>query len=388
MSVPEEPCGGIRCLTDEEMLAYLADDVCLATAEAIRQHIDLCSRCRRLLGEAAATSADFLAPFRQPEIATFVAGACVSGRYEIRRFMGRGGMGEVYEAFDRMLKETVALKTLICTALDDPRSVSRLKAEVRLARRVTHPNVCRVMDFGIHQYDERATASGRVPFLTMEFLRGETLAGRLTRCGRLTPHECSRIAHQILSGLGAIHEAGVIHRDLKPQNVYLVPDRKHGERAVVMDFGLARSVTQDIVATWPSLGEPSGTIAYMAPEQLSHQRVTSAVDVFAFGAVLYEMLAGKVLFLGMPPFGRLTNEAHLVNADAPNLAPVWSDLIGRCLRLDPAQRPVSVEAVAAALPPPTLAVSAPADRRRNARWLALGVAVAAAIAGLLAYAAL
>src|SRR5262249_38391786 len=144
---------------------------------AVQKHLDACAACRVLVAEAARTTLSagpqgFAPVFGADQPQTLSVGEVIMDRYEIIRFAARGGMGEGYEARDSILKEVVALKTLACTALDDPRAVHRLLDEVRLARQVTHPNVCRIFEFGLHQ-PKRAQASDAIPFLTMEFLRSD-----------------------------------------------------------------------------------------------------------------------------------------------------------------------------------------------------------------------
>src|SRR6266568_4098545 len=213
---------------------------------------------------------------------TYKAGDRVAERYRIVRALGEGGMGEVYEAEDLLLKERLALKTLRGPVADDEATVARFKREIQLARKVTHPNVCRLFDVGI---DRRA--GGEVAFLTMELLDGETLAARLKRAGPMSTAEALPIVEQVAAALAAAHEAGIIHRDLKCANVILV-----GSRAVVTDFGLARVVAEgadQVTGDGGIVGSP----AYMAPEQVEGgRRLTAAVDIYAFGVVLFEMVTG------------------------------------------------------------------------------------------------
>src|SRR5436190_9451692 len=185
-----------------------------------------------------------------PEEGRFVPGSLLAGRYRIVALLGRGGMGEVYRATDLTLGQTVALKFLPEEASRDQRLLERFHSEVRIARQVSHPNVCRVYDVG--------EADG-TPYISMEYVDGEDLASLLQRIGRLPADKALEIARKICAGVAAAHDKGVIHRDLKPANIML---DKRGN-AVVMDFGLAAVADQLHGAE-----ARSGTPAYMAPEQL------------------------------------------------------------------------------------------------------------------------
>src|SRR2546421_7739345 len=210
----------------------------------------------------------------------FAEGELAGGRWRIVRLLGAGGMGEVYEAEDTELHEHVALKALPSRLAGDAEAIARLRREVQLARKVTHKNVCRIFDLGLHERDGHATA-----FLTMELLSGETLAARLAGAGPLTPDQALPLLAQMAAALDEAHAAGVLHRDLKSANVLLVS----GERAMLMDFGIARRRGSE---TGTIYGSPD----YMAPEQLAGFEVTAAADIYALGVVAYEMVTGKVPF--------------------------------------------------------------------------------------------
>jgi len=181
-------------------------------------------------------------------------------------------MGEVYRATDLTLGQSVALKFLPAC---DERMLERFHNEVRIARQVSHPNVCRVYDIG--------EAEG-MPYLSMEYIDGEDMSSLLHRIGRLPGDKALEIARKICAGLHAAHEKGVIHRDLKPQNIML---NRRGE-VLIMDFGLAAATDQILGAE-----AKSGTPAYMAPEQLKGAEVSSKSDLYALGLVLYELFTGK-----------------------------------------------------------------------------------------------
>src|SRR2546430_1686245 len=205
----------------------------------------------------------------------FAPGALLGGRYRIFGLLGRGGMGEVYRATDLTLGQSVALKFLPEEASRNPRLLERFHGEVRIARLVSHPNVCRVFDIG--------EVNG-TPFLSMEYVDGEDLACLLTRIGWLPYDKALEIARKLCAGLAAAHDRGVIHRDLKPQNIMI---NKRGE-VVIMDFGLAAIASE---LTGPEAR--NGTPAYMAPEQLKGAAVTNKSDIYALGLVLYELFTGK-----------------------------------------------------------------------------------------------
>jgi tRNA A-37 threonylcarbamoyl transferase component Bud32/tetratricopeptide (TPR) repeat protein len=291
-------------------------------------------------------------------------GEILAGRYRITRAIASGGMGAVYAAEDTVLHERIALKVLRPEVAADARAVLRFKREIQLARRVSHPNVCRVFELG--QDGERL-------FLTMEFLDGETLSARLKRAGRLSPAAALPIVEQIARGLVAAHDAGVIHRDLKSANVMIVPGRDH-ERVVVTDFGLARDPASggDVETTGPIVGSPG----YMAPEQVLGGSVGPRTDVYAFGVVIFELVTGRLPFVGDTPLHtavkRLREPPPAPRRFAPDLPVSWDDAILRCLTLEPRDRFGSAREVVTAL--------GQRGRRRWRRWIA-GAAVPVAVAG-------
>jgi tetratricopeptide (TPR) repeat protein len=264
----------------------------------------------------------------------------VADRYRILRFIGRGGMGEVYEARDEFLHETVALKTLRAALAESDDTMRRFHKEIRLARKVTHPNVCRVFEAGVR---ERSSTGPALPYFTMDLLPGETLSARIRRTGGLSRAEAFRIAVQIAEGLDAAHQAGIVHADLKSGNVLLVPGPR-GERAVITDFGLASidpSAAPDDTRTMPADRPLAGTLAYMSPEQMTGGPVTAASDIYSFGVVLFEMATGTLPFDPRRPIQgvaqRLSGEGPSARLD-PKLDTRWQAGIRRCLEADPARR--------------------------------------------------
>jgi serine/threonine protein kinase len=352
------------CPPEDTLLAFLRGKLSRAELGALDQHVDLCRGCRDLLA-ALVDGARVPEPAPAAGRASLPLGTVVGGRYRLQRFIGRGGMGEVYEAEDALLHAPVALKTVIASLAGDPTAVRRLKREVLLARRITHPNICRIFDFG-EQAEEPDGRRGPLVFLTMELLDGETLRQRLLARGRLAPAQALPLVAQMAAGLEAAHRAAVIHRDFKSDNVLLARDPGHsgGERVVVTDFGLARpSLPQlgnrrDFATT--AAGAMIGTFTHAAPEQLQGLNLTPAADVHALGVVLYEMVTGGLLpFSGRSPMEtaerRLRDEAPSPRRLVPDLDPRWEAVILRCLARDPAARYPSAAAVAealAAVPPP------------------------------------
>ena len=207
------------------------------------------------------------------------------GRYRIIRQIGRGGMGVVYEAMDERLQRPVAIKTILPAANAVMRD--RFLREARAAAAVSHPHICQLFEIGEHEGD---------PFLAMELLQGEALSTRLER-GAMAAAEAIPVALGILSALDALHQRGIVHRDLKPSNVFLTP---HGVK--LLDFGLARPVTLEVDSTFMTMpGVLLGTPRYMSPEQARGLEVDARTDLFALGAVLFEMLSGKHAFPGDNP---------------------------------------------------------------------------------------
>jgi serine/threonine protein kinase/tetratricopeptide (TPR) repeat protein len=280
----------------------------------------------------------------------------VAFRYRIRGLLGRGGMGEVYEAEDLELHERVALKVLRRELAERPGALEQLKREIALARKVSHPNVCRLFDVGFHL---RTSASGseRICFFTMELLQGESLSTLLHRTGPLSPDEALPLVRQLCEGLLAAHEAGIVHRDLKSANVLLVPARPGSSpRAVITDFGLARLVDESPAAPVEPATRLIGTPAYMAPEQLEGKPVTPATDLYALGIILFELLTGARPFQGEDAWSTATQRLHVPAPSPRELRPElerqWAVLILRCLERQPERRFPHARAVLTALPAP------------------------------------
>jgi serine/threonine-protein kinase len=288
----------------------------------------------RLSGDQATTTdTGWLTSSGSIDHGRFAPGTILDNRYRVLGLLGRGGMGEVYRADDLRLGQQVALKFLPAVLSHDPVRLAQFHNEVRTARQVSHPNVCRVYDIG--------EIDGQL-FITMEYVDGEDLSGLLRRIGRLPEDKGIEIARQICAGLAAAHERGILHRDLKPANIML----DGAGKVRVMDFSLAAvGEVTDIRA---------GTPAYMAPEQLGGQEVTVRSDIYALGLVLYEIFTGRRAFeaktlsdlVEQHQSGTITSPATIVKG----LDPAIEAAIVRCLDPNPARRPASAIAVSAALP--------------------------------------
>src|SRR2546422_4881342 len=273
------------------------------------------------------------------------------GPYEIQSLLGAGGMGEVYRANDRRLDRTVAIKVLPSHLSFDPDRIQRFEREARTISSLNHPHICTLYDVG---------TQNSVTFLVMEFLQGETLADRLRR-GALPIKEALKIGKEIADALSKAHCLGIVHRDLKPGNIMLT---KSG--AKLMDFGLAKpapvlgvaaSAADPLTPSEPTMtlaslaspaapltqkGEILGTFRYMSPEQLQGRDADGRSDIFAFGAVLYEMATGKRAFEGKSQLSVagaiLEKDPEPLNAQQPNLPPDLDRVVRTCLAKDPDER--------------------------------------------------
>jgi tetratricopeptide (TPR) repeat protein/predicted Ser/Thr protein kinase len=304
-------------------------------------------------------------------------GTSIGSRYEIVRLLGQGGMGAVYRAHDKELDRQVAIKVIRADMAANPEILRRFKQELILARQITHKNVIRIFDLG--------QAEG-IKFITMEYIEGENLQSVLRQKKKLQPAEAATIIAQVCRALEAAHNEGVIHRDLKPQNIML---DKSG-RAFVMDFGIARSMLGDGMT---QTGVLIGTPDYMSPEQAKGQTLDARSDLFSTGIILYEMLSGQVPFDADTTMGKLwkrTNEpARPLDELDKTIPQPLSDIVRKCLEIDPQKRFASAadllqrievwQGPAAGTRLVTLPVTVLPD---SGKWLAaaaLGVAVTAGV---------
>ena len=301
----------------------------------------------------------------------FPPGTLLGGRYRIVGRLGRGGMGEVFRADDLKLGQAVALKFLPPDVDRDPARLTQLHTEVRMARQVSHPNVCRVYD--IDEEDGNT-------FLSMEYVDGEDLASLLKRIGRFPEERAIEIARQICAGLAAAHERGVIHRDLKPANVMI----DGAGKVRLTDFGLAGVAGESVRA---------GTPAYMAPEQLAGAEVTIRSDIYALGLVLYEIFTGQRALdaKNLAELIRMREQSGIVAPTAlvRDLDQAIEDAILRCLRPTPGERPSTALAVSALLPggdplaaalaagetpSPDMVAAAGSAEAVKSHWVSIGIA--------------
>ena len=310
----------------------------------------------------------------------FVPGAIMAGRYEILQALGEGGMGTVYKAIDREVDRSVALKTIRPELAANPEIIKRFKQELILARQVTHRNVVRIYDLG--------EADG-VKFITMEFIEGRDLTSLLQEKGKFEPNEAVEIMEQVCRALEAAHMEGVVHRDLKPQNIMI---DTHG-KVSVMDFGIARST--EIAGAMTNTGAFIGTPQYMSPEQARGEKLGAQSDLFSFGIVFYELLTGNSPYQAdtvmSALFKRTAEAARPAIELAPDISRELSGIVSKCLERDLALRYQSAGEILADLDAwrgkrPTLAslpVVVPGMRHRLVwRWVAAGgLAVAVAIGG-------
>jgi serine/threonine protein kinase len=295
--------------------------------------------------------------------AAFSEGDLLCGRFRVVRFIARGGMGELYEARDLQLGEQIALKTIRADIAGDERIGQRFRREVQLARKVTHPNICRIFD--LFQC-ELPGGGAAVDFVTMELLEGETLAERLRREGPYHPDQALPIIAQLAGALAAAHDAGIVHRDLKTNNVMLLPgDGRGAPRAVITDFGIAHYLAPGAAdgSTTGIAGEVMGTPDYMAPEQIEGTAVSPATDVYSFGIVMYEMVSGVRPFVADTPIATALRRIsgpppRPVKELVPNLPPAWDTVIMRCLARQPRQRFADAGSIL-----PALGVGPPASSR-------------------------
>jgi hypothetical protein len=254
----------------------------------------------------------------------------LENRFQLLKEIGRGGMGIVFQAHDKQLKEQVAIKVLSPLLSNNADGLERLKREVSAARRITHPNVIRIHDI---------SESGGLHFVSMEYFSGTTLKDIIKRDGAFSAAQGSQIAFQICDGLESAHRHGVIHRDLKSQNI-IVND--HGELKII-DFGLATNIHQQgMTATGLILGTPE----YMAPEQVAGKKADERADIYSFGIILYEIFTGKVPFTGETAiavgFQQMREDPQPPREINPQISVNLEQIILKALQKDPSARYSSV----------------------------------------------
>jgi serine/threonine protein kinase len=312
------------CLSEVELFALADGASATRSRDDIDRHIDRCDLCLEL----AITVLHGMHPERdgagEREPRSVSVGTVLAGRYRIDGFVSRGGMGEVYLVQDLTLGRRLALKAVVATACDSPRAVDRLLREARLARRIAHPNVSRVFDIAVDEQPDHCP----IHFYTMEYVDAGTLRSRLDQ-GPLAPRQVSSVAKQCLSALHAIHHAGVLHLDLKPENV-LYREDAGTPHVTVIDFGLSRRLGSGARGVQPSSACFEGSAGYGAPEQTEGRMLGVETDLYALGIVLGEMLTGQLPCLTCADVEQ-TPSQRASRFDA-SLPPGWSLVISRCLQ--------------------------------------------------------
>ncbi len=264
-------------------------------------------------------------------------GKVISGRYEILELLGAGGMGAVFKAHDRALDETIAIKVLRTSGGVTRDMDRRFRAEIKLARKISHKNVCR-----IHEYGE----DGELRYLSMALVQGVDLKRIITQKGGLPPEEAFDVALQVAEGLQAIHDEGIAHRDLKTPNIM------RDERGIVrlMDFGIAKQWTGDLTGSHTATGMVVGTPEYMSPEQVRGEKVDGRTDIYALGIVLYEVFTGHVPFRADTPVGTLWQQLKepppLDGPDAARIPAPVVPILRKALAKEPDQRYASARGMA------------------------------------------
>jgi serine/threonine protein kinase len=363
------------CLSEEELLAFAIGRLPSSRLAEAHLHLDECETCQYLLNEAAHSLATATTiPFEEGEDVgwntMFRPGMLVGRRYRIVQFIARGGMGEVYEAFDQDLQERVALKTVNSTASDSPKATHLLKGEVQTARRVSHSNVCRIYDFGTHVMSKSRV---QISFLTMEFVEGETLGQRIRLGGALPIPEAQKLARQLLHGLKAAHDAHVLHRDFKSDNVMLRNEANDDTCPLIMDFGLARAFDRESKhGSSSSNSTLVGTLSNIAPEQFEGKLHSKASDVYAFGVVWFEMLTGELPFESssspaVAVLDRVRRAAPAPSSKNPLIPPELDAIVLGCLQRSPKDRYRTAGEVLTALD----AIESRSSSRYNRRRLVL-----------------
>lgn len=383
-----------RCPEDAVLHRLVGDLLPEAEQAELEAHLSACARCRerlealvevprlqvvavgasaarepesqtlrlamdRLTAEGALPPLDVAEPALEPTSRSGFLGRL--GELEIRREVGRGGMGVVYEGFDPTLNRTVAVKTLSPHLLGDSTAKARFVREAQAAAALTHENVV-----AIHAISE---AAGR-PYLVLQFVEGESLAQRITRNGPVPFDELVRLGVQAARGLAAAHERGLVHRDIKPGNLML--DQSGTLR--IADFGLARQLTQESIT---EAGSFAGTPAFMSPEQVAGTSLDARSDLFSLGVTLYYAASGVLPFAAESPFA-VADQVRMkqpppLREIKPALPGWFSTLVERLMEKDPARRPASAAAVADLLEQRLAPRALPTMRRW---WVGLGAAVA------------
>ena len=330
----------MACLDDEDLAAYVGGAAGPDTVARVDAHIDACASCRRLFvavvfgtPSAAPTRLEPAGAPQSPARSAFERGGTILGKYRIERVLGEGGMGRVFLARDGALDRSVAIKVMRDDLALDPTARARFEREARMIARLANEHVVRVHDVG---------SLGPLPFIVMEYVEGVDLRTRVKEGGPLAPRLAARCVRDACEALAEAHRAGIVHRDVKPQNLLLSSDG----RVKVVDFGIAKQAAEGPPVS--RVGTVLGTIAFMAPEQLAGGSVDARADVWALGATLHWLVTGR------PPFDDAARARPAPRLDDPRL----DAIVARCLAKDPAERWASAADLADALdrylaPPPS-----------------------------------
>lgn len=358
-----------ECLEENTVLDFLAGRLANVELSKVEHHLDRCETCRTIVAGARSRESENPGLVRPP----IAIGEVVDEKYVVERVLGQGGMGMVVLARHIELERKVAIKVLREGVLADESTLERFLQEAKSLALLTNDHV-------VHIHDVGRLASG-VPYMVMEYLRGTDLAAEVKSRRRLEPSEVVRHLLAACEGLGEAHAAGIVHRDLKPGNLFLAEEHDKKRVLKIIDFGIAKSLTQKsrLTADWMILGSPQ----YISPEQLSTPRdVDARADIWALGAIAFRLLAGRTPFENRDLESALTNilenKRPPLLSLCPELDPLLAATVERCLSRDRDQRFASVEELSRALrevarpsvvsiPPPPRRIGAPA-------WKIAGVA--------------
>jgi len=329
--------------TPEPERARLAHQLCQGDPQiesVMDEMLSAHGKAGSFLLQPAAEALDYVS--REPSGHELSAGIVLASRFHILGHLNSGGMGSVYEAWDSELQEIRALKTIRPEIASDLSVIERFKREVKQAQHITHPNICRVFDLSYHDFEP----GDRIWFLTMQLLKGTTLLEHIREHGPFSAKQAMPLVEQMVSGLSAAHQHGIVHRDFKSSNVMLVPEGEGSFNAVITDFGLASPTAADDRDAGNFAHQ--GTPAYAAPEQWVHGVVAPAGDQYSLGVVMCEMLTGErpdpaALNQGPPKPARLPEHKKLDGR--------WEAAIRRCLEINPAARFRSIADILAAIDP-------------------------------------
>jgi serine/threonine-protein kinase len=346
----------VACLEENTLFEFLCGGLPDAARDAVADHAALCNGCRRMIAAAAHAPDDASGPAPWPPRPHRIAGGggsmtddelgdradrVVAGKYRLVRLIGAGGMGTVHEAIHTWTGRRVAVKQLRVAYAADGAAARRFLREARSASRLAHPGVVEILDLG------RDPVTGAL-YMVQELLAGSTLRRRLAERGALPIAEVARIAAPAIAALAAAHAAGVVHRDIKPDNLFLAREPGGGEITKLIDFGLSKQLCDGAGLAITRRGRQLGTPFYMAPEQLrGDPGPDDRVDVWSIGVVLFEAIAGARPFPG-PSLHELV--AQVLHAPIPRLADVapavpaaFAQLVDRALERDRDRRPRAAE---------------------------------------------